>query len=440
MTFREYLKENNVNDIFNVQIPVDKKTLNVLYKEINKKYFNNILPIVDVKFAPLAKNYYGKAHCTFTPENKIEKMLITISSKIVNDANRIINTLAHEMIHIWQFTMNEKTKSKTYTSATWAEIMSSNDKHTWGHNKYFMDEMSRLNKLGFNIDVVGDSPNGIELSEKVYCLLINENIFLWTPKDPSKNLESIFESVSDRTGEDVYTYTLFSTLESNVTLTTRITKDWKLPANVLNIKYKREWILSILKDASVIIIKTENIEKEISSDSKGVQDEIKKLLPQIAKWKGEDFQSYFKNCWINAFPELRTVIGRELYSEGRKFRGISVPNKLSDDDVDYIYKDWLNIKDTEIKKSKVFSYFFTDLKYMVMKKKTDLNAINKVINEFENTFKDRISFEKYKSILKEVIINEIKKDFKKSGKTYDENYLLVLNHFLKGTKLEDVLK
>lgn len=440
MTFREYLKENKINDIFNIETPVDKKALNDLYKEINKKYFKNTLPIVDVKFAPLAKNYYGKAHCTISPENEIERMLITISSKIVNDANGIINTLAHEMIHIWQFIMNEKTKSKTYTSATLSEIMSSNDKHKWGHNKYFMEEMNRLNSLGFNVVVEGDSPNGIELSEKVFCLLINNNIFLWTPKDPSKNLESIFESVSERTGEFIHNYTLFSTLESNVTLTTRITKDWKLPANVLNIKYSEKWISSVLRDTDISIIKTENFEKEKSYDSKEVQEEIRKMLPQIAKWKGEDFASYFKNCWINAFPELRTVLGRELYSKGKKFKDIPVPNKLSDADVNYIYKDWLNIKDPEIKKSKVFSYFFTDLKFMIMKKSTDLNAVNKVINEFENTFKDRISFEKFKSILKEVIINEIKKDFKKSGKSYDENYLEVLNHFLKGTKLEGVLK
>ena len=343
------------------------------------------------------------------------------------------------MIHIWQFQMNEKENTRKYTDATWAEIMSSNDRHTWGHNSYFLTEMKRLNTLGLNVDVVGDAPNGIELTKPVFGVLVNENIVLWNPSDPSKYINTILESVKDNIGITVNDYVIFKTLESNITLTTRITKDWKLPKNVLNVKYSKKWIDDLLLDKGVTIIANEKdiVIKDLDNTNE-VSSEIKQMLPQIGKWKATSFDSYFKTCWMNAFPELGKIIGRLLYSEGKEFKGAKVPNQISMIEAKFIYDDWVNISDSIIKKSKMFDSFFTDLRFMIMRKASNQNNIDNLISKYEDEFKERVSFDKFKKILSDVIVDKFKKQFKKDGKTFDIEYIKTLNVFFKGTKIDNL--
>ena len=422
-----------------INTPATQTDLEDMFEYLNKTYFSNQLQKTPIKYAPLAKNYFGKAHVDYTPEGKIKRLLITISAKIKTDAERLVNTLAHEMIHIWQFQMNEKENTRKYTDATWAEIMSSNDRHTWGHNSYFLTEMKRLNTLGLNVDVVGDAPNGIELTKPVFGVLVNENIVLWNPSDPSKYINTILESVKDNIGITVNDYVIFKTLESNITLTTRITKDWKLPKNVLNVKYSKKWIDDLLLDKGVTIIANEKdiVIKDLDNTNE-VSSEIKQMLPQIGKWKATSFDSYFKTCWMNAFPELGKIIGRLLYSEGKEFKGAKVPNQISMIEAKFIYDDWVNISDSIIKKSKMFDSFFTDLRFMIMRKASNQNNIDNLISKYEDEFKERVSFDKFKKILSDVIVDKFKKQFKKDGKTFDIEYIKTLNVFFKGTKIDNL--
>lgn len=434
-SFREWLNENT--NIPKINTPANVKDLELLFDEINKKYFNNKLQKPKIKFAPLAKNYYGKAHVNYTPEGVIKQLLITISSKIKTDENLLVNVMGHEIIHIWQFIMNESEKTRKYTNATTEEIFGSSDKHMWGHNKYFIEHMLRLNNLGFNIEVASDAPTGVELTVPVYFILLNKNILLWNANDITDHMEKIISNIENKLGIDISNYTIYKTLESNITLSTRLTKEYELPKNVLNIKYNTNFIEDIVNSELTTLIKNNNV---VIKDNKNVQKEIKELLPQISKYRSSSFETFFKTCWLNAFPELSKIPGNQLYTENKEINSIKIPNKLSISDAEYIFEFWKDISDNEIKKSDKIKYFFTDLKFMIMKKSQNLNSINNLLNYYESDLKERVDFNRFKKIVSEVLINEIKKEFKKSGKTYDENYLEVLNHFLKGTKLEGVLK
>ena len=419
-----------------VNVPATQEDLNNVYKFLEDKFYKGKLPKTPIKFAPLAKNYFGKAHVDYTPEGKIKKTLITISTKLKKDPKKFVDTIAHEMIHIWQFAMNDKESTRKYTDATWSEIFGSSDKHTWGHNKYFMQEMERINKEGYAVTIVGDAPNGIELTASVYGIVFDNNIVVWSPQDPTKYIDKILLSIEDRIGVLPSEYTIFQTLESNITQTTRLTKSFELPKNVLNIKYSVSWVEDFLKSSAKILKQEKN--DIVQTNSGNVSKEVKEMLPQINKWKDSSFSTYFDTCIMNAFPELRRIPGNQLYSKGNKFNGVKIPDLVSDGDVQYIYNDWLNLEDKNLKKSKAIKYFITSLKFMLMRKEPNKREIDSFYSSYVDDYKERVSLDKFKKVLKDVIINEFKKEAKKAGKVLDDEQFKGFNILFKDTWLSEL--
>ena len=68
-----------------INTPATQTDLEDMFEYLNKTYFSNQLQKTPIKYAPLAKNYFGKAHVDYTPEGKIKRLLITISAKIKTD-------------------------------------------------------------------------------------------------------------------------------------------------------------------------------------------------------------------------------------------------------------------------------------------------------------------------------------------------------------------
>jgi hypothetical protein len=152
-TFRELLEaseEHYISDLYPmVHKPITKKDLDVLYAHFNKELFSNKLPKCRIKFSTLAKNFAGKAHAKYDAGSyKLNDLLITIATKFKTDPKSIADTMLHEMIHIWQYVMNEKDKTFKYSEATWSEVGASNDKHTYGHNSFFREKMGKFNQMG----------------------------------------------------------------------------------------------------------------------------------------------------------------------------------------------------------------------------------------------------------------------------------------------------
>jgi len=438
MKFR-YLLEADTEELYPQFDKLTNKSLSEAYDYFNKKLFGSKLPEVRIKFNALAKNFYGKAHCKYDAGTyKIDDLLITISKKIQTNHKLALDSLLHEMIHIKQYSMNEKYKTFKYTEATWDEIMSSNDKHTYGHNKYFIDMMNKFNAMGYDIDIESDSPIGTELENYVYGICFNNNsntsVLLWSPYDISKNEEKIVDSVLDKKGTLFDNYTIFKTKESNITLSTRLTKTFNLPKNVVNIEFKSSWVDSILNSTSTSIILNSNIDTEgnVSNDNSNAQNEIIDMLSRTAKYRNVGFSSFFQTVWSNAFPEWRSIKGTELYSKGKMFKEQKVPNDLTLESAQAIYDNWMNISKAELKRAKTFSYFGSSYLYDIIMKKDITRTLEKLQNDYEDDFKMRVSLDDFREAAYAGALKEMKK---KSKKYDDSTFREMFNENIKNTWL-----
>lgn len=418
-TFRSILNES-LPDIYpEVQSPVKAGDLKSSFEFFNKKLFRGSLKTPRIKFAPLAKNFYGKAHVKYNPSDfSIKDSLITISTKIKNDNKMLLDTLIHEMIHIWQYEQNAKSKSYKYSEATWSEVLGSNDKHTYGHNSYFLEKMNEFNKLGYDITVEGDAPNGIELTDPIYGVMFDDGsspILLWSPNDPTDKIQNVIDDIVDRTGRAFNNYTIFRTTESNLTLSTRLTKAFRLPKNVINIQFRSDWVDSIVNSKLSSIMLNNNLTKDgdSSSDRSNAQQEVIDMLSLTRKFRNNSWSSFFQTVYFNAFPGWRSIKGTELYSDEKEFNGVRQPNDLTDESADAIYRSWLDISDAEMKRSSLFKYFTTNFKFWVMKKKHNPRDITSLKRDYDNDYSMRISEDKFKVLLFEAMFSKFKKDITK---------------------------
>ena len=127
-----------------IDIPVDNKILKFLYSEYNSKLFGGALPKCRLKFAPLAKNFHGKAHVEWDGGRKIKDLLITIAALNKNDPKNVIDVLVHEMIHIWQYYMVAKTGDNSYSDDTYS-FFAKGDPNYRGHQENFKRWMNKFN-------------------------------------------------------------------------------------------------------------------------------------------------------------------------------------------------------------------------------------------------------------------------------------------------------
>ena len=110
------------------------RQLQAHFNLFNEKYFNNSLPVVDIKYCN-SKSYVG----IFNPnKNKNGRFTIKISQYYELPIIEIENTLIHEMIHLWQWVNNYRDV----------------------HGSSFIKKMNEINSIGnHNIAVVADFTN-----------------------------------------------------------------------------------------------------------------------------------------------------------------------------------------------------------------------------------------------------------------------------------------
>ncbi len=122
---------------------LDVKTMEMLYVYYNERYFNNVLPKpVHVLFSTKIPAHYknpavGLAE-SFSAHNK-GKFRISVEDK--GDPYLFVDIILHEMIHIYQYVMLSKGDTTVHDNGDY-------------HGAWFQKEMNRINKDGYNIDLV----------------------------------------------------------------------------------------------------------------------------------------------------------------------------------------------------------------------------------------------------------------------------------------------
>lgn len=438
-------ESKDLENVPNFLTPASDKDLKLLFNYFNKKYFGGKLPKTRLKFVPLAKRFHGKTHVVIVG-NKIKDSLITVATFNKNDREQVINTILHEMIHVWQYFRYAETGDNSYLDDTYS-FFAKGEVNLRGHGKNFKDWSNRFNKLGFKIDIADGFRPDLELTNPFYGIVFytpGDVVVLLTSKnDPTEKIDEIIKEVEKKAGDNFYTdYTLFKTTNSKIITGTRLTKSFKLPKNVINIMFKESFVQDIVNSKLSKIILRKEIEKEkltATTDSSKVPPELVQTIQLMHKHRGSDLETYYKNVLINTkqFKHLMHVPGYRFKLEP------DVDNKITPEIIDYIKKDWETISDQEIKRSNPFRFAYTDVKLALLQKssisKSDLNSI---MSYYNSHFKDRVDFDRFKRLLYEFLISKMLKDAKKikGGEVLDKEVLekILRDNVFKGTILESL--
>ena len=329
--------------------PFTNADLKRLYDQFNHDYFGGVLPKCDVKFAPLAKNYLGKAHGVFNG-TRYTKLVVTIATMIQTSVRDVTDTLLHEMIHVWQYHMHETTKDRDYLDDSFLDSIVFRDKHERNHRKHFQSWMNKLNALGFNITIAGDAPVDVDLVKPAYAVVFDQgsetSIVLWSFEDPTEHMDKVIESTTDRAGAGFFnSYQIVKTTDSLVMQFVRLTKAFVLPRNVLRIQTPRKYVDLLLNSSLTAVTKVskpEEAEKAVNGDN--VPAEITALLPLTAKFRHVSFTRYLYNVLANTKAYSRMAPDYR-YEYPAPLDG--VPKEA----VDAIYQHWLNVSPKEARQN-----------------------------------------------------------------------------------------
>lgn len=114
------------------------------YKKFNKLYFNGILPNVKFKISNSRQTWGYASYKINCKNNTIEPISLTISNYYDSPEEVKISTLLHEMIHIYDYTINPQ-----HFVANGKRVRRYN-----AHGLFFEKECNRLKKFGFDISSI----------------------------------------------------------------------------------------------------------------------------------------------------------------------------------------------------------------------------------------------------------------------------------------------
>ncbi len=432
------LEEAKNQPIHLYSYPIDIKQLKDAYNRFNKELFDNKLPKCRLKFAPLAKNFYGKYHHKYNDDSSCKDRLITIAKMLVQDGMLFENVLIHEMIHCWQYFMEEKTGDDKYlddlgTSNVMAWITADKDIHKNGHGEYFFQQAKRINKLGYAIHSEDDMQVGKELVKPIYAIILysdtEKGAFLYAVKDPTKHIDEIISSVEAISGAGFFNaYKIIKTTDTTANIGLRLTKTFELPKNSVNIYYPPEKVYDLLmKSGLSTIISTDTVISQNNDSS--LKPEDTQLLQRMHKYRGSDLAGY-----------TRMFLGNSTSYTGKVPYGYKVGDAVegvSQATFDAIKNDWINATDVELKKP--LKYVPTAISIALMSpdkqlRERDAKEIEKI---YKKNFEGRASLEKFGELYFKVVVAKFKKDAKKYKKEFnDKDFIEMLKKsMLKNTIL-----
>lgn len=316
-----------------------ESTLYDLYDEINKMYFHNELPDIKIYYSKLAQKTLGRAKVDFSTS----EMSIMVAYSIADDYTMLKNVVCHEMIHIWQYTMDIKEGTRQYSSPDFIEyILKSEDK---GHNKYFKQWMNDFNKQGFLITITQDGFLEIEMSQTAYGIYIvsgGYHAILWNTYD--FNPEDILKQYQDRFFDNVDSYTYFKTNNENIFYFTRLSTKG-IRKNSKNIFVDPVIGQEFLKKAGVIL-DTVTIQSEGNEEDKETYQKVQAVLLQAHKYaiekQFEGDYGYLHLILMNVYPELTRMKRKDVESW--------IKENVSEAILDLIKDDWNNVKVKDMSK------------------------------------------------------------------------------------------
>jgi hypothetical protein len=96
---------------------------------------------------------------------------------------------------------------------------------------------------------------------------------------------------------------------------------------------------------------------------------------------------------------------------------VELQHGITQDIIDVIYDDWMQITDSDIKKSSAMSSMVIDVKFELLRNKETLSSdlVKRFMSSYERDLKVRVKFDRFVRLFFEVLVAELVKSGKKSN-------------------------
>ena len=401
-----------------IQLPADIKTITQMFHNYNARLFNNEIPIPVFKISKLARNWAGLASCS-SKDGKYFKFKIQLSHALVNNEEELTDTLLHEMVHIWQYHMVNKTGDSSYKD---------------GHGPNFKHWVKKLNALGFQLSQVADPGVGVTMLEEYYGILYTlpdpqAVVFLYWDKNPEAIFESLTKQLEYFMGPDFYTqYQIIKSKHPNILGGVKITAQGKLRKNSIHLKLSAKWMKEDVLPHSQILFTSDPVTHNDNPEDMAIPRKVIALMPKIHKWRAKrSLDTYQRIVLLNT----------------RLWKNISdMPQEV----LDYIKEDWEAVTDVELRRSDFFKRWGTkvlDLNAIVRGKPARDKTIQEFWTQYKTSYAERVDPTRIKKNLELFLANALVKAAKKwrllmepMGVT-KKNAQQYIRNYLKGTMIEN---
>lgn len=177
---------------------VDVSWMKKNYDKYNELYFNGVLPEISFK-VNRSKKTWGYASYRWFSSGIVKPLEITMSNYYDSPEVVKLTTLLHEMIHIYDYTINPR-----------HFVRNGRKVHYDAHGYWFKDECDRLKKFGWDIEkyVTEEEKACSELSadakrlqkkkedRALICVIVGANGYNWMVKTNTKHTDEVLNTIS----------------------------------------------------------------------------------------------------------------------------------------------------------------------------------------------------------------------------------------------------
>lgn len=354
----------------NIALPCTSKDVARLYTFYNKKLFNNECPpLKDVQITSVRGNRRQYADATPMSKGSGVSFRLRFSDKSMTNVEFFCNVVIHEMIHILH--------QKRYY------LDNNEDYYRASHGPRFLEDMKRVNSLGYKVTVTADIDNDVvgKLQHAKHAMVVS-----------ALNMELAFYS-----NETIDSAKLLSKLRSGGFSPTRYyvgtSEDAKFPSYAVKLTSKGTFIGTVrsLPTQEIGFFKSfVKVEKETALE-----------VPKAAQAAIYAARKCIYYRWTDYYSLVTRTAG---INEASLHEG--------DATYDYIRETWLSITDQDIKKSVPLKELYDEI---VPQDMPDERVIRVLSYAYDMYFKERCTKERYADLCvsKFDIVTLSGKEFKK---------------------------
>lgn len=359
-------------------MPPKKADVQRLYNYFNKLHFNSECPSkIRILFSE-ALRFSGQAHTKQAGGHVL--FTLKLSKRALTDPLRVIDILLHEMIHLHHHSKVFVDGDDRYAGA--------------GHGPLFVQEMERLNKYGYNINIKEDDVKEATLAEPEYVMLVELQNGRWVvihhPEPFKEQIPEIIDDLRARVSSAVVpTRFIYGKSSSSYSyMGNKLTAKKKLQGkrSIFGFKDSEKVTQALKRDIRVLY--EESLKRQLGD----VRGSVENAVDSAVRYLEERFSIY------------STVVLAEagLLAEGKKVRNI-IKNPLefvTQDEYDFMEKTWIEAEDRHFLKGETFKLVRKD----ILKLRLDgLDAVKFLVGVYRKgletgEYKNRVSITRFSEL------------------------------------------